>query len=22
DYFPLVEYGNQAIDSYINGLTR
>jgi TetR/AcrR family acrAB operon transcriptional repressor len=22
DYFPLVEYGNQAIDSYINGLAR
>ncbi|MDV6316661.1 TetR family transcriptional regulator [Idiomarina sp. HP20-50] len=22
DYFPLVEYGNQAIESYINGLTR
>lgn len=21
DYFPLVTYGNQAIDSYINGLT-
>lgn len=22
DYFPLVEYGNQAIDSYLNGLAR
>ncbi|WP_417438918.1 TetR family transcriptional regulator [Idiomarina sp.] len=22
DYFPLVEYGNQAIDSYVNGLKR
>jgi len=22
DYFPLVEYGSQAIDSYVNGLKR